>query len=262
MRIIDFHTHIYPEAIAGKGSRSICEFYNLESDLEGSAQVLLDEGRKAGIEKFVLLPVAVKSEHVRSINEFTAEEVRKHDEFTGFGTLHPDMRNPVDELNEIERLGLVGIKIHPDTQRFPMDDERMDSVYDALQGRMPVLIHCGDPRYDFSHPKRLRRILDKFPKLTVIAAHLGGWSLFDTAFELLKNKECYLDISSCMMFLSPEQIKKYISGYGADRILFGSDFPLWSPQKEVQSFLKLKLKSDDREKIIYKNALRLLNRDI
>jgi len=258
MRIIDFHTHIYPDPLARKGSRSICEFYDLQSDLDGSAQALLTEGKKVGIEAFVLLPVSIKPEHVRSINRFTAEEVKNHKEFIGFGTIHPAMEHLTDELAEIETLGLKGVKIHPDTQRFPMDDERMYPVYDALQGRMPILIHCGDPRYDYSHPQRLKKILREFPRLTVIAAHLGGWSVFDTAFACLKDENCFVDISSSMMFLSKEQMEYYIAGYGADRVLFGSDFPLWSPAQEVESFLKLNLTQEEREKIAYRNALRIL----
>ena len=261
MRIIDFHTHIYPDPIAQKGSRSICEFYDLQSDLIGSAQALLEEGKRVGIEKYVLLPVSIKPEHVRHINQFTADEMNRHAEFIGFGTLHPALEQVVEEIDAIERLGLQGIKIHPDTQQFPIDDDRMDPVYDALQGRLPILIHCGDPRYDYSRPERLKRVLRKFPGLTVIAAHLGGWSLFDTAFDCLKEETCFLDISSCMRFMPAEQMKKYISGYGADRLVFGSDFPLWSPAEEFQSFQKLGLPPEEQEKIAYRNALRILGQE-
>lgn len=100
--------------------------------------------------------------------------------------------------------------------------------------------------------------MDQFPHLQVIAAHLGGWSVFEEAFDLLKDSRCYLDISSCMSFLSPEQMKKYIEGYGADRILFGSDFPLWDPVKEVEAFLRLDLKKEEQEKIAFRNACAIL----
>ena len=61
-----------------------------------------------------------------------------------------------------------------------------------------------------------------------------------------------------MMFLPPEQVRRYIRGYGADRILFGTDFPLWSPEQEVSSFRRLNLSSDEYESIAYKNALKIL----
>lgn len=259
MRIIDFHTHVYPSKIAEKATTSTCEFYDLKTELVGTTDVLLERGKQAGISEFVLLPVATKAEQVHHINQFIVDEVQLHKEFYGFGTLHAAMENPLPEIDYIKSSGLKGIKLHPDIQQFPMDDERLFPIYDRLQGELPVLIHCGDTRFNYSHPKRLRHIIDEFPKLQVIAAHLGGWSMFDTAFDYLKDTNCYLDISSSMMFLTPEQIKKYISGYGADRILFGTDFPLWDPQNEVESFLHLGLSQSDQEKIAFRNALKLLN---
>ena len=259
MKIIDFHTHIYPDKIAVKGSQSICDFYGFDYSYTGSAGELLSEGKKAGISEFLLLPVAVKPEHVRHINEFTANEVRRHNEFYGFGTVHAAMDDVLSELEVIIKRGLKGIKIHPDTQRFEIDDKRLYPLYDAIQGRLPIMIHCGDPRYHYSRPERLRRVLDDFPGLQVIGAHLGGWSMFDKAFEYLKDTGCCFDISSCMMFIGSTDTEKYIRGYGAERILFGTDFPLWSPSKEVERFLSLHISDEEKEQIAYINAQRLLN---
>ena len=64
-----------------------------------------------------------------------------------------------------------------------------------------------------------------------------------------------------MRFMPAEQMKKYISGYGADRLVFGSDFPLWSPAEEFQSFQKLGLPPEEQEKIAYRNALRILGQE-
>lgn len=97
-----------------------------------------------------------------------------------------------------------------------------------------------------------------FPKLQVIAAHLGGWEMFDTAYDFLGDTNCFVDISSCMMFLEREQMEKYIGLFGADRVLFGTDFPLWDPVAEVESFMKLSLRDKDREKISYQNAQKIL----
>lgn len=258
MRIIDFHTHIYPDKIAVKGSQSICDFYGLEYHYTGSADVLLNEGKKAGISEFLLLPVAVKAEYVRHINEFTAQEVNEHKEFHGFGTVHADMEDITFEIETIKRLGLKGIKIHPDTQGFAIDDKRLYPMYDAIQGKMPIVVHCGDPRYEYSRPEKLRKVLDDFPNLQAVGAHLGGWSMFDKAFEYLKDTSCYFDFSSCMMFIGKEETERYIKSYGADRMLFGTDFPLWNPSKEIERFLSLNISNEERENIAYKNAISLL----
>ncbi|MBR6295942.1 MAG: amidohydrolase family protein, partial [Treponema sp.] len=137
-------------------------------------------------------------------------------------------------------------------------------LYDFLQGlpdekKVPILFHCGDPVSNLSHPSRLKRVLHLFPKLKVIAGHLGGWSIFDEAVEILRGENCSYDISSTLAFLSPEKLKSYIDIYGAEKILFGSDFPMWDPVKEVERFYALPLSADEQEMIAYKNARRILS---
>ena len=128
-------------------------------------------------------------------------QAQSHDNFIGFGTLHADMENLEEEAQWILSAGLKGIKMHPDSQRFPIDDPRLYPIYDRIQGKLPVLLHMGDQRYNFSHPVRLRKILETFPRLEVIAAHFGGYSMFHTAKELLWDTDCVFDISSAMMFM-------------------------------------------------------------
>ncbi len=258
MQVFDFHTHIYPEKIAHKATQSVCDFYQLNSSLNGTAQELIEDGKKVGISKFLILPVAIRADQVRAINEFVACEVEKHGEFYGFGTVHADTDNICQEIEEIKKLGLRGVKMHPDTQKFNIDDERLFQMYDLIQGELPVMLHAGDPRYSYSHPARIRRILKMFPKLTVIAAHFGGWSVFDEAYENLKDTDCYMDVSSSLMFMSHSRAERYISQYGAERMLFGSDYPLWSPAAELQAFMKLNLKAEEQEKILYKNAMNII----
>ena len=259
MEIIDFHAHIYPEKIADKATQATGDFYNISPACTGTAESLLSEGKKAGISKYVILPVATKPEQVKSINRFILDEVSAHDEFYGFGTLHPSCENILDETDNIIKSGLRGIKLHPDIQRFYADDERLLEVFDFIGEKIPVLIHCGDRRFDYSRPERIKNIINNFPHLRLIAAHLGGWSLFEEGFDMLKNTECFFDISSTMMFLPPEQVKKYIRGYGSERVLFGTDFPLWSPEKEAASLQRLGLDGYEFERVAYKNALKILN---
>ena len=172
MRIIDFHTHIYPQKVAEKATASICNFYGLEGGgMCGTADQLIVRGDMAGISEFVVLPVAIKPDHVRSINHFISEQVAENNRFYGFGTVHAEMDNICEEIEYINSKGLLGIKMHPDTQLFNIDDERLFPMYKMIEGKFPVIFHTGDPRYDYSHPARVRRVLDKFPKLEVIAAN-------------------------------------------------------------------------------------------
>ncbi|MBQ1921616.1 MAG: amidohydrolase, partial [Ruminococcus sp.] len=144
MPIIDFHAHIYPNKIAQKATNATADFYGISPACIGTGDELLREGKIAGIDEFVLLPVATKSEQVRHVNEFILGETAAHKEFYGFGTLHPDCENIMEEAEYILNSGLKGIKLHPDTQRFNTDDKRLFEVYEAVQGKLPLLVHCGD----------------------------------------------------------------------------------------------------------------------
>lgn len=258
MKIFDFHTHIYPDKIAAKATQSVSDFYEIETPIIGTVDTLFEEGKKAGIEKYLVLPVAIRADQVVGINNFIHGQVQEHEEFYGFGTVHADMPDICQEVERIREMGLLGIKMHPDTQMFNIDDERLFPMYDLIQGKIPVMLHTGDPRYDYSHPRRLRRVLEMFPKLTAIAAHFGGWSVFEEAYECLHDKECYMDVSSSIMFLGKEKSREYICKYGAERMLFGSDFPLWKPSEEVRAFMELDLTSAQQEMILYDNAMRLV----
>ncbi len=262
MPVLDFHAHIYPEPICEKAVHSVSSFYGIDIGRPGTAESLLKLGKEAGISRFVVQSVAVTPKQVQSINNFIAEQCTLHPEFYGFGTLHADMEDPRGEIERIEKLGLRGVKIHPDTQRFHMDDPKMMAIYEMLEGRLPVLMHCGDYRYDYSHPRRLAAVLDQFPHLTVIGAHFGGWSLFDLALEYLENRFCYLDISSSMMFLGLRRTAELIRIYGAERILFGTDFPMWCPQGELERVRSLGLTETELEKILYTNGMGILGEPV
>ena len=261
MQIIDFHTHIYPDPIAQKATHSIENFYHLEGGhMNGTVKNLLERGGLAGISRYVVLPVGLKPGAVRHINEFAVSQVAEHPEFIGFGTIHAAMENIEEEVEFVHESGLYGVKMHPDTQLFDIDDERLFPAYELLRDKgLHVMLHMGDPRYDYSHPARLRKVMDNFPGIKVVAAHFGGYSMYETAYELLKDTDCVMDISSSLMFMEKEEAVRHIRRIGTERLVFGSDFPLWDPVHEVQVFMGLGLTADETEQIAHRTAERILN---
>lgn len=258
MHIIDIHTHVYPAAVAAKAAKSIQDFYELDGGgMNGTVELLLQQGDKAGIDRFVILPVGLKPDRVRHINDFILQQVAAQPRFLGFGTVHAAMDNIGDETDYIISSGLRGIKMHPDSQIFDLDDPRLFPMYEAASGRIPIMPHMGDPRYNYSHPKKLRRVMELFPNLQVIATHFGGYSMYEEAYELLHDKDCVFDISSSMMFMPEGVAEKFINAYGAERMAFGSDYPLWNPVVETERFLKLKLTDEQFEQIAHKTAQRI-----
>lgn len=258
MEIIDFHAHIYPKKIAQNAVKGIYDFYGIKINYSGTAEDLEKNGTENGVNRFLVQSVATKPNQVNSINEFIASKCKKHSSFIGFGTLHPELENPEMSIEDILRLKLQGIKLHPDTQHFNMDAPRMFPIYDMIQGRLPILMHCGDYRYTYSHPKRLKHVLENFPKLTVIAAHFGGWSLWDLALEYLLDMNCYVDTSSSIMFLGTQRSRELIRRYGADRVIFGTDYPMWGIHESIDEILKLNLTNQELEMVFSKNAKHII----
>lgn len=258
-RIIDAHCHIYPDKIAEKASASTGNFYELPSALDGKISTLLEQGDKAGVEHYIVQSVATTPKQVSSINHFIAQAVAdSNGRFTGLGTLHPDSDDMARDVEEIISLGLKGVKLHPDIQKVRIDDERMLGIYDLCRGRLPILIHTGDYRYDFSNPNRMLPVLEKYPDLTVIGAHFGGWSIWEEATQkLCKYRNFYVDCSSSLYAISPEKAKELIMAYGVERVLFGTDYPLWEIQDEIDRFMKIDLTDEQREDIFFNNAVRL-----
>ena len=260
MYFIDFHCHVYPDAIAPKAADSIRKFYRLGDDyMDGRVQTLLNYGTKAGVDKFVILPVSLRPTNTRHINEFIIEQVAKEPRFFGYGTIHAGMQNLCEEVEYIMNHGLLGLKMHSDCQVFPIDDPRLYPVYDMAQDKLPILFHMGDQRYDYSHPARLRKVLDLFPKLQVIAAHFGGYTMYDIAAEELKDKDCFFDVSSSLMFMEEGVAERYINRHGAERFVYGSDYTMWNPVVEMERFQQLKLTDAQKEQIAHITAEGILS---
>ena len=256
--LIDFHTHVYPEKIAEKGVQYIGDFYNLPMREKGTLVHLKSVAKASGTTHVVLLGVAVKPEVVESINRFTASML---DEFTfGFGTIHPDFPNKKEEICHCLEMGLKGIKIHPDMQKFNIDDPRMMEVYELLSKKgAPIMIHMGDDRYDYSKPVRLARIMDRFPELKVVGAHFGGYRCWeDSLTHLCGRRNLWMDTSSSLQFMDIELAKKIIHTHGVDRILFGTDYPITDQNEELKQIALLELTEAEKKAVLYENAALLL----
>ncbi|MBQ6586984.1 MAG: amidohydrolase family protein [Coriobacteriales bacterium] len=262
-RVADAHAHIYPSKIAAKATAAVGRFYDIPMDVPaGTSQALLQQGSLIGCEKYLVCSVATKVEQVESITRFIAQECEEHPEFIGLGAYHQDVTDPTPVLDLVDALGLQGVKVHPDFQRFYIDDPRLFPLYEQLEERgMKILFHMGDNRYDFSAPIRLLRVLDKYPKLKAIAAHFGGYQAWDVARDLFPGTDIMFDCSSALFFLSPARAQEMVRTYGVEHIMFGVDFPMWSHEDEFHRFLGLGLTHDENKAVLYDNFARFMGID-
>lgn len=261
MKIIDCHTHIFPTKIAARASENIGGFYSLPMKYDGTVEALVNVCNQNGISKCLVNSVATTAAQVHSINSFISDTVRENgDLFFGFAALHPAQSKAEleQEIAFVREQGLCGVKLHPDFQEFAIDDRGAYHIYERLEGELPLLLHTGDNRYYFSNPKRLKTVLRDFPKLVVIAAHFGGWSEWDDAVHTLADTEnVYVDTSSSLYALSKAQATDCINAFSPERVLFGTDYPMWDASDELAYIDRLDLPEATRAKILHQNAEKL-----
>ena len=221
----------------------------------GTAEQLIKDGGKAGITRYVVHSVATTAHQVRSINEFIRRECEAHPEFIGFITLHQDLSEEeiLAEIDFALENNLKGIKLHPDFQKFNIDDESAERFYRAAEGKLPILLHMGDDRYEFSKPARLAKMAKKYPKVNFIAAHFGGYRCWAEAPIYKGLDNVYFDTCSSLPFISAEKARELIDMFGADKFFFGTDFPMWDATGEFERFNQIPLTDVEREMILSGN---------
>lgn len=259
--IIDTHAHIFPQKIATKAVKSIGDFYGIAMDGNGELKTLLQHGDEAGITHYIVCSSATTCNQVDSINQFIVQSVSDKENVFGLAALHPDQTD--EELDRSIEFALannlIGVKLHPDFQRFNIDDSKAYRIYERCSGKLPILFHTGDSRYDFSSPKRLAKVAKDFPELKCVAAHFGGYSRWKDTDCYIGLDNVYYDTSSALFKLSVEEAKDLLNKLGVDKFMFGVDFPMWEHSKELERLANLELSDEDMQKIYYKNAIRFYN---
>lgn len=259
-KIIDVHTHIFPDKIAQKAVEAIGSYYGVKMARQGTVDDLLKNGQRIGVDYYIVHSSATQLEQVRPINDYISSVQSSDSRFIGFGSLHRSLPDINAEVESMIAAGLNGVKLHPEFQGFNIDDEEMLPVYRAIEGKLPVMIHMGDENSTASSPLRLSKIIDLFPRLVVIAAHFGGYRMWDEACEYLIGRNIYMDTSSSLYFLSPERAEEMIRKHGVEKMLFGSDYPMWDHEEELERFLRLNLSEKERKMILFENACKLLKK--
>ncbi len=261
MELIDFHTHIFPNPIANRAAQNVGSYYGLPIEGDGTAAMLKAHAPQGVKTRFVVSSAAMKAKNVIPGNDFLIQSAAEDSAFIPFASFHPDMgeKEALAELERVASLGVYGVKLHPDFQHIYIDEERLFPMYrKCAELKLPILFHVGDKGTDFSTPKRMRRVADMFPNLTVIAAHLGGYSVWGEAQKYLIGADVYMDCSESVPYISEEETYGMIKRHGVDRVMFGSDFPVFCTDTAFALIDKLPFTPEEKEKIYHGNAERLL----
>jgi predicted TIM-barrel fold metal-dependent hydrolase len=258
--VVDSHTHVWPDALAGRALAAVLP--ELQRHGDGTVSALKAVMARSGVDRSVCLAVASSAKHVEGANRFAAslEPTR----FIGFGAIHPEL-SPGTIVASLRKHGLKGVKIHPLFQKIDLADPRLSPILDALQGEFVVTVHVGaggesDETNSLCTPDKLLLLVKRFPRLQLIACHFGGYRLLDQAQELLIGQPIHLDTAwpPTLGVLDLALVRRLVKQHGVDRIVFGSDWPMADPEVEMSVFNRLGLPSNDIEAILGGNMLRLL----
>ena len=207
-------------------------------------------------------------------NEEVAELAHQHaDVAIPFASINPHRGK--DGVQQARRLikdfGVKGFKFHPSVQEFFPDDRLAYPLYEVIaQAKLPALFHTGQTgvgagtrggggiRLKYSNPLHLDDVAADFPDMPIILAHPSfPWQ--EEALSVATHKpQVYIDLSGWSPKYFPPILVQYANTLLKDKILFGSDYPVISPEKWMEEFAKLPIKPEVRPLIMKENAARLL----
>ncbi|WP_028654559.1 amidohydrolase family protein [Nocardioides sp. J54] len=254
--IIDAHAHVWPDKIA-ELALSANRLPELNARGDGTVSGLEADMAASGVSVSCCLGIANEARHVDSVNRFVAGLTS--DTRFGFGTVHVDL-SVEENMASLRRHGVRAVKIHPLFQGFALDDPRLWSIFEAFGDEIAVITHVGEggsPEANrLSSPKMIADIARQFPALRLMACHFGGYKILDDAEEMLNGADVVLETSwpPSLSTLRPERVRDLIRRHGAERIVFGSDWPMTSPADEIKAIDSLGL-SDDETKLVLGGTL-------
>lgn len=261
--VIDFHVHMFPDKLAEKTIALLAERSGLPPYSNGSVAQTLQKAEQQGVSKIVHQNIATNPKQMKNVNDF-AIRCNQDEKIISFGSVHPDSPDYAAELDRLKDAGIKGIKLHPDYQDFFIDDDRMLPIYEAILKRGFILLfHAGLdyglPEPVHAAPKATARVIKYFSGEKVVLAHMGGFRMPERVMEHLIGEDVYIDTSCSTGFMDRETLLTLLKAHNPDKILFATDFPWGSFTGEIKAIRSLGLSEEFTEKILHKNAEKLLN---
>ena len=276
--IVDFHTHILPPGLQGNRVRYLGRdtcfdlLYNDPKAKIATAEELIANMDGEGIDVSVVLNIGWSSHELcRETNDYIMEAVARYPgKLIGFCAVQPLAGDKaVIELERCVRGGLKGIgEIRSDTQGFDLGDTALMApiIQAAKKHNLIVLTHASEPVGHYYSgkgtitPGPLYRFITNFPGLTLVCAHWGGglpfYALMPEVAQALTN--VYFDTAASPWLYRDDIFKHVAEIIGAEKILYGSDYPLMKQSKLVKSIRSLSISEKAKDMILGGNAKKLL----
>ena len=260
--LIDFHTHAFPDQIGPRAVEKLADDAGgLIPQTDGTIASLKQEMTRDGVDISVVNSIATNPKQMRKVNDF-AISINGIDGIVAFGSVHPDATDALEELERIAEAGLKGVKLHPEYQGFYADAERMKPIYRKISELdLITTFHAGQdygfpPPYH-AMPEHMKNALRWFNS-PVVAAHWGGYGCGAEVLEKLCGEGIWFDLSFGYCSMPKAVAQQIVDRHGPDKLLFASDMPWHRPAWEKRLIESLDISTEDRERIFYQNAVKLL----
>jgi hypothetical protein len=278
---IDVHTHAEVSAVTGRGSLSpeledaANEYFGIRDRRRPTVDEMAAYYRERNLAAVVFTVDATTAMGVPPVpNDEIADAARAHpDVLIPFASVDPHLgRAAVREVHRlVDEQRVRGFKFHPSVQAFHPNDRMAYPVYEAIaEHGLVALFHTGQTgigagapggagiRLKYSNPMDVDDVAADFPGLPIVLAHPSfPWQ--DEALAVATHKpQVHIDLSGWSPKYFPAQLVRYANTLLADKVLFGSDFPMITPDRWLADFEALEIKPDVRPKILKHNAARLL----
>ncbi len=276
--IIDFHTHIFPPRIKKNRSKYIDSdscfaiLYSSPDAKLATADELIASMDKEGIDISVVLNTGwTTHELCVETNDYILESIARYPQrLIGFCTVQP--RSLGAALDEIERCAKGGIRgvgeMRPDMQLLDLRDEEVMTPFIEVITRhnLILLTHASEPvGHEYPGkggitPDILYPLITSFPDLTLVCAHWGGGLPFYALMPEVKKamSNVFFDTAASPFLYNPQIYNQVSQLVGADKILFGSDYPLLAQSRLLKEIESLDLPEETERLILSGNAQRLL----
>lgn len=245
--ILDFHTHIYPDHLAQRVVDNMIRM-NVSCYCDGTAASLKNSMRRAGITHSVLCNIATKPGQTKKLLDFASATIEQEKDaahspcLIPFASVHPFEDGWKDWLQKSKDMGFLGIKLHPDYQDFYIDDPRMEQFYlEIARLGLILVLHAGHdaslPDITHATAERIYNMLPILEQGTTVLAHMGGYCMQEQVYELICDRNVYLDTSYNLCLIDMELAKAIFRKHSPDKILFGTDSP-WADQKLAVEYFR------------------------
>ena len=190
---VDVHTHIWPDRIAPAVLENMTNTFGYPAVGINTVDGIKEHMRASGVDKSVVLGVVERLEHLPGANDWLISI--QDDMLVPFGAMHPDLEDKPAEVRRMREAGIKGFKLHPMVNSYYPDDPRMFPFYEEMGDDMVVEIHSGRWAHTqpgdtvWAEPARIMNVVRQFPKLKLIALHLGGFYMLDEAERELIGRE-------------------------------------------------------------------------